>query len=114
MLLKVAEVIKSEPILAARAFQVAGHGDVTPAGGRLKDTFRLSVMRAHEVLSMLVQPADKGGGGLNPSHWSAAGYGDADPLKSNDTPEGKQANRRCEIVIQPSVEEVVDLKALAP
>jgi chemotaxis protein MotB len=112
MLLQVAEVIRSDPSLSARAFQVAGHIDVAPPGGRFKDGFGLSLMRAREVLALLVQPADKGGGGLNPSRWSAAGYGAADPLKSNDTPEGKQANRRCEIIIQPAVEEVLDLKAL--
>jgi chemotaxis protein MotB len=62
----------------------------------------------------MLQPADRGGGGLSPSRWSAAGYGDADPLKSNDTPEGKQANRRCELILQPGLEEVLDLKALTP
>jgi chemotaxis protein MotB len=114
MLLKVAELIRSDPGLSARSYQVVGHVDVAPAGGPFKDGFGLSVMRAREVLAVLLQPAGKGGGGLNPSRWSAAGYGDADPLKPNDTPEGKQANRRCEIVVQPAVEEVLDLKALAP
>jgi chemotaxis protein MotB len=114
MLIKVAEVVRSEPSLLTRSFQVAGHVEATPPGGRFKDGFGLSVMRAREVVALLVQPAEKGGGGLNPSRWSAAGYGDADPLKSNDTPEGKQANRRCEIVVQPSSEDVLDLTALAP
>ncbi len=112
MVLKVAEVIRSDPSLSARAFQVAGHVDAAPAGGRFKDSFGFSVMRAREVLALLLQPADKGGGGLNPSRWSAAGYGEVDPVKSNDTPEGKQANRRIEIVIVPAVEEVLDLKPL--
>ena len=112
VLLKVAAVIRAEPSLLTRSFQVAGHVDTPSPGGRFKDGFGLSVMRAREVLALMVRPADKGGGGLNASRWSAAGYGDADPLKSNDTPEGKQANRRCEIVIQPGVEEVLDLKAL--
>jgi chemotaxis protein MotB len=114
MLIKLAEVIRSEPSLLTRSFQVVGHVEQTAAGGRFKDGFGLSVMRAREVQALLVQPADKGGGGLNVSRWSVAGYGDADPLKSNDTPEGKQANRRCEIVVQPSSEDVLDLKALAP
>jgi len=112
LVLKVAEVIRSDPSLSARAFQVAGHVDAAPAGGRFKDGFGFSVMRAREVLAVLLQPADKGGGGLNPSRWSAAGYGEVDPVKSNETPEGKQANRRIEIVILPAVEEVLDLKPL--
>ena len=114
LLLKVAEVIRSDPSLSARAFQVVGHVDATPAGGRFKDSVGLSLMRAREVLALLVQPADKGGGGLSPSRWSAAGYGDADPLRPNDTPEGKQANRRCELVVQPNPDELLDLKSLTP
>ncbi len=112
LVLKVADVIRGEPSLSARAFQVAGHVDAAPVGGRFKDGFGFSVMRAREVLALLLLPADKGGGGLNPSRWSAAGYGDVDPVKSNDTPEGKEANRRIEIVILPAVEEVLDLKPL--
>lgn len=114
ILLKVAEVIRNDPGLSARSFQVAGHTDSAPLqGGRFKDNWGLSVMRAREVLTFLVQPADKGGGGLNSSKWSAAGYGDTDPVKPNDTPENKQANRRCELVVVPNVEEVLDLKSLA-
>ncbi len=114
MLLAVAALLLRDPGLSARAYQVADHVDGAPAGGRFKDGFGLSVMRAREVVALLLQPADKGGGGLNPSRWSAAGYGDADPVKPNDTPDGKQANRRCEIVVQPAVEEVLDLRTLAP
>ena len=52
------------------------------------------------------------GGGLKPERWSASGYGDTDPVKANDTPENKQANRRCELVVLPNVEEMLDLKTL--
>jgi chemotaxis protein MotB len=114
ILAKVAEVIRNDQGLSSRAFQVAGHTDNAPLqGGRFKDNWGLSVMRAREVLVFLVSPVgDKGGGGLNPVKWSAAGYGDTDPLKSNDAPEGKQANRRCELVVLPSIEEMLDLKSL--
>jgi len=113
ILLKVAEVIRNDAGLAARSFQVAGHTDNAPlSGGRFKDNWGLSVMRAREVLSFLITPKDKAGGGLDASRWSASGYGDTDPVKSNDTPEGKQANRRCELVVVPNVEEMLDLKSL--
>jgi chemotaxis protein MotB len=112
ILLKVAEVIRNDSGLSARSFQVAGHTDNAPFIGRFKDNWGLSVMRAREVLTFLVQPADKNGGGLNPVKWSAAGFGDTDPVKPNDTPEGKQANRRCELVVVPNVEEMLDLKSL--
>ncbi len=110
---KVAEVIRNDPTLASRTFQVAGHTDNAKlAGGPFKDNWGLSVMRAREVLAFLVQPDGKGGGGLSASRWSAAGYGDTDPVKSNDTAEGKQANRRCELVVVPNVEEMLDLREL--
>ena len=112
MLLKVAEVDPQRPEpLGARLPGRRPHRRRPLAGGRFKDNWGLSLMRAREVLALLVQPADKGGGGLNPSRWSAAGYGDTDPLKSNDTPEGKQANRRCELVVLPNVEEMLDLRS---
>lgn len=113
IILKVAEVIRNDAGLSSRTFQVAGHTDNAPLqGGRFKDNWGLSVMRAREVLTFLIEPTDKGGGGLSPSRWSAAGFGDTDPVKPNDTPEGKQANRRCEIVVVPNVEEMLDLKTL--
>jgi chemotaxis protein MotB len=110
---KVAEVVRNDPTLASRTFQVAGHTDGAKLpGGPFKDNWGLSLMRAREVLAFLVGGADKGGGGLNPSRWSAAGYGETDPVKGNDTAEGKQANRRCELVVVPNVEEMLDLREL--
>jgi len=31
---------------------------------------------------------------------------------SNDTDDGKQKNRRCDMIVVPSVEEMLDLKAI--
>jgi chemotaxis protein MotB len=52
------------------------------------------------------------GGSLNPKHWSASGYGQTDPIVSNDSPEGRGKNRRVELVLMPDVEEMLDLKSL--
>lgn len=113
ILLKVAEAIRNDAGLNTRSYQVAGHTDNAPmSGGKYKDNWGLSVMRAREVLVFLVDPLEKNGGGLNAARWSAVGYGDTDPVKPNDTPESKQANRRCEIQVVPNVEEMLDLKAL--
>jgi chemotaxis protein MotB len=49
---------------------------------------------------------------LNPKSWSASGYGQTDPIVSNDTPEGRKKNRRVELVLMPDVEEMLDLKSL--
>jgi len=55
---------------------------------------------------------ERHGGNLNPKHWSASGYGQTDPVASNETPEGRGKNRRVELVLMPDVEEMLDLKSL--
>ena len=111
ILAKVAAVIAADPALAARDYQVAGHTDSKALhGGPFGDNWGLSVMRARQVLLFLI---DAEGGKLPTDHWSAAGYADTDPIAKNDTDEGRQANRRCELVVLPSVEEMLDLRSIA-
>jgi chemotaxis protein MotB len=38
-------------------------------------------------------------GNLDPTHFSTRGYGEYAPVASNDTPEGRQMNRRVELLI---------------
>jgi len=110
ILLKVASVIKADPQLVSRDYQVAGHTDNQPlTRGPFKDNWGLSLMRAREVLVFLINPKE---GGLPADHWSASGYADTDPVADNSTPAGRQKNRRCELVVMPSVEEMLDLKAI--
>jgi chemotaxis protein MotB len=116
ILMQVADVIGKDADLSKRRFQVAGHTDAKPlAGGVFKDNWGLSTMRARSVLLLLTSPPDKAGvgGGLSPANWSAAGYADTDPVASNDTEEGRKKNRRVELVVQPDVEEMLNLKSLA-
>lgn len=110
ILMKVAAVIKADPALLGRDYQVAGHTDNKPLqGGVFRDNWGLSLMRAREVLLFLV--GDKGGQ-LPIPHWTAAGLADTDPVASNDSDEGRQKNRRCDLIVVPSVEEMLDLKAI--
>jgi chemotaxis protein MotB len=110
ILLKVAGIIKNDPSLVGRDYQVAGHTDNKPfTGGIYKDNWGLSLMRAREVLLYLV--SDKGGT-LPTAKWSASGFGDTDPIATNDTDDGRQKNRRCDLIVVPSVEEMLDLKAI--
>jgi len=105
---KVAGVVKNDRSLLDRDYQVAGHTDNRPlAGGVFKDNWGLSLMRAREVLMYLQKQ------GMPRSHWSAAGFGDTDPVGTNDTDEGRQKNRRCDLIVVPSVEEMLDLKEIA-
>jgi chemotaxis protein MotB len=118
ILLQVADVIRNDKQLAARYFQVAGHTDNKPLqGGRFHDNWGLSTMRAREVLVFLITTRDpkdpkKSGGGLEAMRLHAAGYGETDPVAKNDTDDGRQQNRRVELVLMPDVEEMLDLRSL--
>ena len=110
ILQKVAAVINADEQLKRRDYQVAGHTDNKALlGGPFHDNWGLSLMRAREVLLFLV--GDKGGG-LPIAHWSAAGFADTDPVAANDSDDGRQKNRRCDLIVVPSVEEMLDLKSL--
>lgn len=63
-----------------------------------KTNWELSTARA---LSVLHHIADEQG--ISPERLSAIGYGEYRPIASNDTKDGRQQNRRVEIVIQPRV-----------
>jgi chemotaxis protein MotB len=112
----VAEVVRKDAQLSARYFQIAGHTDNKPlAGGQFKDNWGLSAMRARQVLVFLIAPTDapkNAGGGLDPTHLHAAGYGETDPIADNTTDDGRQQNRRVELVLMPDVSEMLDLKSL--
>lgn len=116
VLAAVSEVIRTDKQLSKRYFQIAGHTDNLPlrASTRFGDNWGLSAMRARQVLIYLIAPVDAktGGGGLDPHRLHAAGYGDTDPIADNGTNEGRQANRRVELVLMPDVEEMLDLKSL--
>jgi chemotaxis protein MotB len=116
ILLQVADVIAKDADLSKRNFQVAGHTDSKVLqGGPFKDNWGLSAMRARSVTVLLTSPAAEKtpGGNLPSKNWSAAGYADTDPVASNETDDGRKKNRRVELVVQPNVEEMLNLKSLA-
>lgn len=122
VLKKVADVIRGDATLNSRNFQVAGHTDKEPYAGAFVDNWGLSLMRARQVLVFLVSPEKDdakgipGGGGLAAVHWAAAGYGANDPIAGTpeqQTRDEMQKNRRVELVLQPNVEEMLNLKDLA-
>jgi chemotaxis protein MotB len=114
---QVAQVIRDDESLKNRLYQVAGHTDDQPlkrTADRFHDNWGLSLMRARQVLVFLIASPEErgGGGGLPAKHWSAAGYGETDPVAGNDTDEGRGKNRRVELILLPDVEEMLDLKSL--
>ena len=77
---------------------VDGYTDNVPIGPGLKRTgissnLELSSRRADVVVEYLVQQ------GVNQNLISAQGFGESNPVASNDTPEGRAQNRRIEVTL---------------
>jgi len=78
--------------------QVNGYTDSTPIGPVLMQegitsNLILSQKRADNVMQYMISQ------GVNPQLVSAKGFGDADPVASNATPEGRAQNRRVELTL---------------
>ncbi|MDI6759162.1 MAG: flagellar motor protein MotB [Candidatus Omnitrophota bacterium] len=82
---------------------IEGHTDNQPIKhSGWKSNWDLSASRALNVLHYMVKEK----GVLPERRLSAVGYGEFHPVASNDTKEGKQLNRRVEIVVLPKVSKV--------
>ncbi|MBI3323405.1 MAG: OmpA family protein [Candidatus Omnitrophica bacterium] len=91
---KVANVIQQK--VADREIAIEGHTDNEPIKlSGWKSNWELSTGRATSVLHFLEDD------GVNPRRLVASGYGEYRPVAGNDAPEGRQKNRRVEIVIVP-------------
>jgi chemotaxis protein MotB len=113
---RVADVIKGDSDLMKRNYQVIGHTDNEPYSGPFRDNVGLSVMRAREVYQFLTTTPDGGkkkeGGGLPADRWSAAGYGELDPIagsREKQSADERKRNRRIEIAIMPDANELMKL-----
>lgn len=74
--------------------QVNGYTDNVPIrNGMFASNWELSAMRAVSVVQTLIRYR------VPPERLVAAGYGEYHPVASNDTPEGRAANRRVSIVL---------------
>lgn len=77
--------------------EVRGHTDNRPLrnSGRFRHNHDLSYERALNVMTFLT-----GQGGMGPEEFEVIALGDSQPIASNDTEEGRKANRRVEIQIR--------------
>ena len=99
---KVAQVLKAQPDIE---FMVEGHTDNVPfRRGLLLDNWDLSVKRATAVVRILQNKY-----GMQPAKMAAAGRSEYVPVATNDTPEGRQLNRRTRIVILPQLDQFFKL-----
>ncbi|HAQ07754.1 MAG TPA: flagellar motor protein MotB [Bacillus bacterium] len=76
---------------------ISGHTDNVPIRtARYESNWELSVMRAVEFMKIILKNQQ-----LDPRWFSAKGFGEFQPVASNDSAEGKAKNRRVEILILP-------------
>jgi len=93
---ELADLLTFDP---SRHIVITGHTDNIPMNSEeFASNWELSVMRAVNFLKIIVKNDE-----INPLLFSAKGYGEFQPIESNDTIEGRSKNRRVEILIQPLV-----------
>lgn len=81
-----------------RGFQVEGHTDNVPIKtDKYPSNWELASARALTVVRTMIAA------GMPPNRVSAAAYGEFKPTAPNETPDGRKANRRIEIVVVPDL-----------
>lgn len=89
---------------------VEGNTDNVPISRtNIRNNWDLSALRASSVVQVLQNQF-----GVNPSRLTAGGRGEYNPIAGNDTADGRERNRRTEIIITPSLDQFMDLIDKAP
>jgi len=95
-LTKIAAVLSQ---FSDRRFQIEGHTDNRPINSaRFPSNWELSTSRALTVVHLLTDM------GVSSENISAAGFGEFHPRADNETEEGRQLNRRIEIIMLPNLD----------
>ncbi len=95
-LTKIAAVLSQ---FSDRRFQIEGHTDNMPIkSARFPSNWELSTSRSLAVVHLLTDL------GVASENISAAGFGEFHPRSENDTKEGRQLNRRIEIIMLPNLD----------
>jgi chemotaxis protein MotB len=101
---KLAVVLEKNPDIQ---ITIEGHTDnvpYNPGAGQLRDNWDLSVKRATTVVRVLLE-----GTKIDPKRLSASGRSEFLPVDEKNTPDGRQKNRRTEIILTPDLTELYEL-----
>ncbi len=89
---------------------VEGNTDNVPISRtNIRNNWDLSALRASSVVQVLQNKF-----GVDPQRLTAGGRGEYNPVATNATAEGRQLNRRTQIIITPSLDQFMDLIDKAP
>jgi len=104
---KIAKIIKD---YSSYDVLVEGNTDNVPISRtNIRNNWDLSSLRASSVVQVLQNRF-----GVDPSRMTVGGRGEYNPIATNDTPAGRQMNRRTEIIITPNLDQFMDLIGKAP
>ena len=89
---------------------VEGNTDDVPISRpNIRNNWDLSALRASSVVQVLQNQF-----GVDASRMTAGGRGQYNPVATNATPQGRQLNRRTEIIVTPKLDQFLDLIDHAP
>jgi chemotaxis protein MotB len=83
---------------------VEGHTDSIPIRGKYEDNWALSVARSTAIVRLLTDTYK-----VEPTRVTASGRSKYEPVDANTTAEGRQRNRRTEIILAPKLDELMQL-----
>ncbi|MBJ2188906.1 MAG: OmpA family protein [Muribaculaceae bacterium] len=107
ILSKIAKIIKDYKNYSVL---VEGNTDNVPISRtNIRNNWDLSALRASSVVQVLQDRFD-----VDPARLTAGGRGEYNPIATNGTAEGRQLNRRTQIIITPSLDQFMDLIDKAP
>jgi chemotaxis protein MotB len=98
---KLAQVLNSNPDISVL---IEGHTDSIPIKGRYEDNWALSVARSTAIVRILTDTYK-----VEPTRVTASGRSKYEPVDDNTTAEGRQRNRRTEIILAPKLDELMKL-----
>ncbi|MDE6098955.1 MAG: OmpA family protein [Muribaculaceae bacterium] len=107
ILSKIAKIIKD---YRNYSVLVEGNTDNVPISRtNIRNNWDLSALRASSVVQVLQNDF-----GVDPARLTAGGRGEYNPVATNNTADGRQLNRRTQIIITPSLDQFMDLIDKAP
>ena len=104
---KIAKIIKDHRNYSVL---VEGNTDNVPINRtNIRNNWDLSALRASSVVQVLQNRF-----GVDPARLTAGGRGEYNPVATNATADGRQQNRRTQIIITPTLDQFMDLIDKAP
>jgi len=84
--------------------EIEGHTDSIPIKGKFVDNWALSVARSTAIVRILTDTYK-----VDPVRVTASGRSRWEPVESNATAEGRAKNRRTEIILEPKLDQLMQL-----